>query len=117
MNFDKFFNEYVLKDQVNKGEYVIFNKKDEIKDKIKKIIINQYDGDKDEINDDGDDIIEINVVKKDGKYSLNVVIVIDGDVFIEFGIIFNGSIIVKGDLNIDKDSVNINYDLDVIDRV
>lgn len=117
MNLDKLPNEYVLKDQVNKGEYAIFNKKDEIKDKTKKIIINQYDGDKDEINDEGDDTIEINVAKKDGKYSLNAVIATDGDVSIESGITFNGSIIAKGDLNINKDSVNVNYDSDVIDRV
>lgn len=107
-----------LDKQVEKGEYAIFNPNDPSQDKkAKPIKIMKSDEDKDRINIVGD-TIEINVAKKGSEgYKLNAVIATDGDVYIGEGIAINGSIIAKGDLNINGRGVTITYDPDVIDRI
>lgn len=102
---------YRLSDQEGKGEYAIFNGYDSKEIKI-------TTGSENMIDTSDDKVIKIQVGKDaDNKYVLNAVIATAGKVSIESGIIINGCIIAKGDLDINGDNVTIKYDSGVIERV
>lgn len=106
---------YTLDSQSNNGEYAIFNG-----DSNKTVKIERSDDSSDRIiKDDGSGDIEIKVGEKDGKYTLNGVIVSAGNVSIDASdITINGCLIAGGDLNInEQNNININYDKGVIERV
>lgn len=104
---------YILENQINNGEYAIFNGVTN-----REIKIMSTDENKDFIKV-SDDAIEIYVSKKSNSYTLNAVIASAGNISIESDdITINGCIITKGDLSIDShNDVTINYDRDVIERV
>ncbi|WP_315068339.1 hypothetical protein [uncultured Clostridium sp.] len=117
MNLNKIPLEYSLKDQMNKGEYGIFNE-----DKNKEIKITTTDDDKDSIiSDDDSNTIEIKIGRKnDDTHKINAVIATDGKVSVESNddhIVINGSIIASGDLNIKGSNITLNYDSDAINRI
>lgn len=104
---------YSFDDQLKNSEYAIFNK-----DSNKEIQIKKTDKEKDSITDNGNNVIEVDVAKKDTGYTLDAVIATAGNVSIEDDdIILTGNIVCNGDLNIKGSDVKINYNEDAIDRI
>lgn len=104
---------YDITKENNNGEHAIFNG-----DSTKPLIIEKSDGTTDEIISGSDNIL-VKVAPKDGKYTLNGVIVSAGNVSIDDNdITINGCLIVGGNLNINEQSnITVNYDSGVIERV
>lgn len=98
------------KSVLTNGEYAIFNGSSNKEIKITKNTEN------DTIIENNDNTNVINV-KVGNNGELNAIIATAGKVSIESGVTINGCIIAKGDLDINGDSVTINYDPDVIERV